>query len=337
MQTSAGMKQPVGLLGSGSWATAMAKILTQNGHPIVWYVRKEEDRIYMAEFHHNPRYLADVAFNPDDITIVDTAREVLKACDLVFLIIPSAFVKNELQGLTAAEFKGKQVVTGIKGILPEGNVIITDYLYSQYQLPAEDMAILAGPCHAEEIALEKKSYLTIGSAGADMARQVAAMLQNRYVNTTTSQDLFGLEYAAIIKNIIAIACGMAHGLGYGDNFQAVLVSNAMVEIWHFLNIMAPSPGRNIALSGYAGDVLVTCYSQFSRNRTFGTMIGRGYSVQSAQMEMNMVAEGYYATGCLARILADNQIEMPVCQMVNRILYQKAPARLEFARLEKLLK
>ena len=323
----------VAVIGSGSWATALVKLLAEAENSVRWWMRHEQDVAHVKQFGHNPKYLTDVVVDLTRVIPTNDLAQAIAESDFVFLVVPSAFLQSVLLEVGPESLKKKIFVSGIKGIIPGNNLIITDYLNKEYGIPGEAMAILAGPCHAEEIALEKKSYLTIGAENLEVAKQVANLVKGRYVHTSLSEDLYGLEYSAILKNIIAIACGMAHGIGYGDNFTAVLISNALLEVEAFLHVACDLKQRDINQSGYVGDVLVTCYSQFSRNRTFGTMIGRGYSVKSAQFEMNMVAEGYYSCACMHDLAKSLGASLPICEMVYRILYEKSPAKDEFKALE----
>lgn len=313
------------MVGGGSWATALTKILSENGHDVHWWLRQAADVQHLREFRHNPRYLSGVAFDLRRVhPATDLAATVAKA-DWVVLAVPAAFIKTALRDLPADALRGKTIISAIKGMVPELNVLVTDWVREHFQVPSPHLGVVAGPCHAEEVALEKQSYLTIGSPDVARAAGFAALLRNRYVRCAASDDLDGIEYCAVMKNIIALTCGIAHGLGYGDNFQAVMVSNAMQEIARFLHAILPMD-RDLSGSAYLGDLLVTAYSQFSRNRTFGNMIGRGYSVKSAQMEMNMVAEGYYAVKSVYELNRRLGVHMPITDAAYNILYGRiAPA------------
>lgn len=316
--------QPVRLtmVGGGSWATALVKILSENNVSVKWWLRKASDADHIRKFGHNPSYLSDVQINTRKVKVCTKIRESFKDSDYVILAVPAAFVGDALQGLKSEQFNGKSVVSAIKGMIPEANQLVTDWVSEQYGVPVEQMAVIAGPCHAEEVALEKQSYLTIASQSAVCADQVANLLSCRFVQTTPVDDIYGIEYSAVMKNIIALACGITRGLGYGDNFQAVLVSNAMQEIKRFVDAIYPKH-RDLSGSAYLGDLLVTAYSPFSRNRTFGTLIGRGYTIQSAQAEMNMIAEGYYAVKSIYEINRQVSVDMPITDAVYKVLYEKA--------------
>jgi glycerol-3-phosphate dehydrogenase (NAD(P)+) len=323
------------VIGGGSWATALVKILTGNGYPVNWWVRRNEVAQYINTHHHNPFYLSDVEI---DLRLTDLTTDIhnaLHEAGQVILAVPSAFVEPVFQSLHPEVLKNKKVFSAIKGIIPGKLMIVGNYLNRHLHIPLPDIGVITGPCHAEEVAMEKLSYLTIACQDQNTASRFAAMIQCRYIRAAVSDDIYGTEYAAVLKNVIAIASGICHGLGYGDNFQAVLVSNAIQEIRRFIDAIHPIH-RDINDSAYLGDLLVTCYSQFSRNRTFGNMIGKGYSVTSAQMEMNMIAEGYYAVACIQKINESLQVNMPVCRAVYNILYQKAAARKEMEQLAALM-
>lgn len=324
----------IGIVGSGSWATAMIKMLGDNGtaKEILWWIRKEEDLTYVKTYKHNPSYLSAVELRVKPENLYIDAQSVIQQSDIVILNTPSAYLKDALKTVDAQDFDGKIVVTAIKGIIPDENLIVGEYLTKIYQIPLEQIVVIGGPCHAEEVSAEKLSYLTIAGKDRKNAETVASLLQNRYINTIISKDVFGVEYGAVLKNIYALAGGICHGLGFGDNFLAVLVSNAIREMETCVMAIDPEADRDINASAYLGDLLVTAYSQFSRNRTFGTMIGKGYTVQSAQLEMNMVAEGYYASACIQNIIQRYHLNMPICNMVYQILYNKQSANVEVKQL-----
>ncbi|TDS12878.1 NAD(P)H-dependent glycerol-3-phosphate dehydrogenase [Sphingobacterium paludis] len=327
-------EQKIGMVGSGSWATAMIKMLGDNQEKkdVLWWIRKEEDLAYIRTYKHNPTYLSAVELRIDARHLLSNAREVIQQSDIVILNTPSAYLKDALKGVCATDFEGKIIVTAIKGIIPDENLIVGDYLAKIYGIPLSHIVVIGGPCHAEEVSAEKLSYLTIAGKESAHAERVAAVLRNRYINTIISTDVFGVEYGAVLKNIYALAGGICHGLGFGDNFMAVLVSNAIREMETCVLAIDPEADRDINASAYLGDLLVTAYSQFSRNRTFGHMIGKGYTVQSAQLEMNMVAEGYYASACIQNIIQRYGLDMPICNMVYQILYNKQTANSEVNKL-----
>ncbi len=318
----------IGVIGSGSWATAMIKMLTDNQQTkhINWWVRKQDDIDYIEQYHHNPSYLSAVEVKLDHISLFSDPKEVFQNSDIIILNTPAAYLEDALQDLQPDDFKDKLLVSAIKGIVPSIKMIVGEFLNRKFEVPLEDTVVVGGPCHAEEVSLEKLSYLTFASKNTANAAVVAQFFQNHYIKTVVSNDMLGVEYGAVLKNIYALACGICHGLGYGDNFQAVLISNAIREMEYFVNAIDPQK-REINQSAYLGDLLVTAYSQFSRNRTFGTMIGKGYSVKSAQMEMNMVAEGYFASDCIQDIILNHQLDMPICNTVYNILYKNQSATL----------
>ena len=329
------MSSRVAIIGSGSWATALAKLLLNNCQTISWYLRSEDDVAYFKEFKNNPRYLTSVEFDTDSINFYTDLKACVKDADYLILAIPSAFLHKTLSHLKAADMKDKVVFSAIKGIVPEHNLIVGEYLHKVYRVPFEQIGVITGPCHAEEVALEKLSYLTIAGISAEHTRVIASLLDCRYLRATVSDDIYGTEYSAVLKNVIAVAGGICHGLGYGDNFLAVLVSNAIQEIKRFVDAVHPID-RDIKASAYLGDLLVTAYSQFSRNRMFGTMLGKGYSVKQAQLEMNMIAEGYYAVKCVHEINRQYKVDMPITSAVYNIVYQKANVKKEIARLSEVL-
>ncbi|MGZ4049425.1 MAG: NAD(P)H-dependent glycerol-3-phosphate dehydrogenase, partial [Bacteroidia bacterium] len=279
----------------------------------------------------NPNYLTSVEFDTTKLALSSDLKEVIKNADVLIMAVPSAFLKDALSNLTIEDLKNKQVFSAIKGIVPEHNLIVGEFFNKEFKVPMENIGVITGPCHAEEVAMEKLSYLTIASQSIENAGYVASQLNCRYIKTTVSDDIYGTEYSAVLKNVFAIASGICHGLGYGDNFQAVLISNAIQEIKRFVDAVHPID-RDIKSSAYLGDLLVTAYSQFSRNRSFGGMIGKGYSVKSAQLEMNMIAEGYYGTKCVYEINKQYNVEMPITEAVYRILYEKMSPIIEMKLL-----
>ncbi len=316
----------VGVLGSGSWATALVKMLSENLPLIHWYVRTAYTKEYIQLHKHNPKYIRQIEFDTEQLNLSTDINEIVSASDYLIVAIPSAFLKAELDKLEVS-LHDKVVFSATKGIIPENLMILSDYLVEHFQLPVKQAGVIAGPCHAEEVAMERLSYLTVGAGKKSYAQTMSEMLESEYIRTTSSKDIHGIEWAAVLKNIYAIAAGIAHGLGYGDNFQAVLVSNAIREMRRFLKKNLDRKKRNIMRSAYLGDLLVTAYSVFSRNRMFGNMIGKGYTVKSAMMEMTMVAEGYYATKSAWLINSENgQAEIPIIQAMYEILYENKPAK-----------
>ncbi|CAM3844704.1 NAD(P)H-dependent glycerol-3-phosphate dehydrogenase [Mucilaginibacter galii] len=329
--------QKILVVGGGSWATANIKMLTDNAAPkeIFWWMRNAQAVEDIQKFGHNPNYLSSVEIKVPAQNIATDLKGLIQKADFILLNVPAAFLKNALADITAVDFAGKKIISAIKGIVPDENLIIGEFLHKYFEVPFKNFLVISGPCHAEEVALEKLSYLTIASQDADLAAVFAGMLNTRYIKTTTSDDIYGTEYGAVLKNIYAVASGICHGIGYGDNFQAVLISNAISEMKDFVDAVHPID-RDIKESAYLGDLLVTAYSQFSRNRTFGNMIGKGYTVTSAQLEMNMVAEGYYAVNCLHQINKQYTVSMPICEAVYRILYKKHSPVTEMRRLAEQL-
>ena len=328
-------KSKVGIIGSGSWATALAKILLNNVETINWYFRNPENIEQFRQFRHNPGYLRGVEFDLNRITFYSEINAIVENSDLLVMGIPSAFLEESLAPLNV-DLRNKYIISGIKGIVPGEKLIVGQYLHEKYRVSYERISVLAGPCHAEEIALERLSYLTVACPNVRRARDFAVLLECPYVRTNQSDDIFGTEYASVLKNIYAIASGIVNGLRYGDNFQAVLVSNAIQEIERFVGTIYPNV-RDIKNSAYLGDLLVTAYSQFSRNRTFGIMVGRNYSIRTAQLEMHMIAEGYYATKSIYEMNQNYKINMPICEAIYNILYEYVSPAGEIKRLTEKLR
>ncbi len=325
----------IGVIGGGSWATAIVKILSNTQSSINWWLRGQENVDYIKKFHHNPNYLSSVEFDITKVKVSAHLQEVVDASDILIMAVPSAFLKESLSVLPKEKLANKIIFSAIKGIVPEHNLIVGEFFSQVYNVPFSAIGVITGPCHAEEVAMEKLSYLTVASQNTEVAEYLAAQFRCRYIKATVSDDIYGTEYAAVLKNVVAIAGGICHGLGYGDNYQAVLIANAIQEIKRFVDAVH-AIDRDIKSSAYLGDLLVTAYSQFSRNRTFGNMIGKGYSVKSAQMEMNMVAEGYYAVKCIHEINKKYQVEMPISQAVYNILYQRISPAIEIKLLSDVL-
>lgn len=316
----------IAVIGGGSWATAIVKMLQNNCENVGWYIRNNDTIDYIKRYHHNPHYISSAQLNTERLNISSNLKAIVEAAELVILAVPSAFLHDTLKK-TEISFENKYVFSAIKGIIPETNQIVGEYLMQHFSLPHHSLGVITGPCHAEEVAMERLSYLTIASPSQELARSLAEKLNCRYLKTTLSDDIYGTEYSAVLKNVFAIASGICHGLGYGDNFQAVLISNAIQEIKRFVDAVHPIE-RDIKSPAYLGDLLVTAYSQFSRNRTFGNMLGKGYSVKFAQMEMNMVAEGYYAVKCIYEINKKYQVEMPITNAVYNIIYERISPAIE---------
>ena len=330
-----GMNQKIGIIGSGSWATAIVKILSNNCDSLNWFFRNQEDIEYIKANHHNPKYLSSVDFDLKKINFFNDVKECIEKSDIIILAITSAFLHTSLKGIAGEDFKNRIIFSAIKGIIPEYNLIVGEYLNTVYEIPLENIGVITGPCHAEEVAMEKLSYLTIACSKISNAELLCSSLNCRYIKTTASDDIYGTELSAVIKNVIAVAGGICHSLGYGDNFLAVLVSNAIQEIKRFVDAVHPID-RDIKASAYLGDLLVTAYSQFSRNRMFGTMLGKGYGVKQAQLEMNMIAEGYYAVKCVYEINKKYNVDMPITNAVYNIIYANKDPRKEMSLLSEKL-
>ena len=326
----------IAVLGSGSWATAIVKIATQTHTKGYWWVREQEIVQAVENFGHNPLYLRSCELDRERIIVSSDLKMIVSKATDIILVIPAAFVAGSLQSLCPKDFEGKRIICATKGIIPQTNQIVADYIRDYFNVRDENQAVISGPSHAEEIAQERLTYLTVGSCNDEFAKQVAEGLKCRFVKTTTSSDIRGIEYGAVMKNIYALAAGIARGAGYGDNFVAVLIANAAQEMGAFLAVAAPQE-RDTNRFVYLGDLLVTAYSQHSRNRTFGQMIGQGYSVKSAQLEMAMVAEGYYAAECIDKANRSIGVSLPIARAVYEILYEGKSADEEFKRLSELFK
>lgn len=328
-------KADVTVIGSGSWATAIVKLLSSNTRKIGWYIYEKEIIDHIKVHHNNPRYLSSVDFLPEKLILTNNINEAVQLSDTIIMVVPSAFLKRQLKKLTI-DISEKTVCSAIKGIIPEDNKIVGEFLHKSYNIPYENLVILTGPTHAEEIAMEKLSYLTVASLEVSRANSVADLLRSYYLKTIISDDIFGTEYAAVLKNIYAIGAGISHGLGYGDNFLAVFLSNCATEMKRFIEAVY-STERDIKNSAYLGDLLVTGYSKFSRNRMFGNMIGQGSSVKFALREMTMVAEGYYASECINIINRSLKVDIPIADTVYRILYEKGKPSVEIAKMAEILR
>lgn len=324
------------VFGSGSWATAIVKMLCENLDEVGWYMRSVYIKEHLAREQHNPSYLSSVEFKLDKLKLSNDMDEIASYADVLIFAIPSAFMYSELEKLSI-DVTNKIIVSAVKGIIPESGLLVGEHFHDILKVPFNNIAVIAGPCHAEEVALERLSYLTISCADAENAREIADKLSCSYIKTKTVDDLIGVEYAVMLKNIYAIAAGIAHGLGYGDNFQSVLMSNSIREMKRFIKKMHKLK-RNINNSAYLGDLLVTGYSIFSRNRMFGNMIGKGYTVKSAQMEMNMIAEGYYATKSAYELNQKNvkKTRIPIIEAVYAVLYQGKNPKKVFKKLTEKL-
>jgi glycerol-3-phosphate dehydrogenase (NAD(P)+) len=343
-----------GILGSGSWGTALAKILTDNGNTIYWWNRSEAAIKHIQTRHHNPHYLPSAQFDSSKLQLTTNAGEVIQHADCIIIAVPSAYATDVLQQLDKKIFEGKKIISAIKGILPQQNLLLNDYLKNEFNVELKNYFAVLGPCHAEEVAAEKLSYLTFSGIDEAATTQLATYFKTDYLNTVINTDIYGVQYAAILKNIYAVGSGIAHGLDYGDNFLSVLIANSADEMAGFLRALGvkniqvgsidhhhPSAvnhpaSTNYAASVYLGDLLVTCYSLHSRNRSFGNMIGKGYSVKAAQLEMSMVAEGYNASKCMHIINQTVKADMPIAETVYKILWENLPAGKGFNEIEATL-
>jgi glycerol-3-phosphate dehydrogenase (NAD(P)+) len=340
-----------GVIGSGSWATALAKILTDNNNHINWLVRNESMARHLLQRHHNPNYLSSVYFNSSLLSLQTDISKLVAESDYLVLAVPSAYVESTLQPLAAKALAGKKILSAVKGIIPDENLLINQFLELKYNVAVADYFTVMGPCHAEEVAAEKLSYLTFSGVDDPVTTDIARQFKTEYLNIITNNDIYGVQYAAVLKNIYALSAGIAHGLEYGDNFLSVLIANCADEMAAFLkkvgighievgihesDASTKKKTANYAASVYLGDLLVTCYSLFSRNRTFGNMIGKGYSVKAAQLEMNMVAEGYNASKCIYLINQTTNVEMPIAETTYRILWENLSPAEGFKRIEETL-
>lgn len=325
----------IAVIGGGSWATAIVKILSENTDSLFWWLRSTEDVNYILKYKHNPRYLSDVEIDLNKVKPENNLEKVITNSDIIVFAIPAAFLPSVISNVNPELLKNKILVSAIKGMIPDEHIVISDYFTNHFNIPQSNIAVVGGPCHAEEVAMEKQSYLTIACTNLTNAEKISELFSCRYIKSIAITDIYGVEYSAVMKNIQAIACGIAHGLGYGDNFQSVLVSNALQEMSRFLDAISPIK-RDICASVYAGDLLVTAYSQFSRNRTFGNMLGRGYSVKSAQFEMNMIAEGYYAVKSINEVNKKLKVDMPITSTVYHIIYDRNSPILEMRLLKEQL-
>ena len=342
----------VGIIGSGSWATALAKILTDGNQHINWWVRNPRTIDQIQKRRHNPHYLSSVYFDTSLLSLENDPKKVIAGSDIVLIAVPSAFIEETLGGLNTSCFENKKIISAIQGIIPGQNVLLNAYLLKQFDVLLEDYFAVLGPCHAEEVAAEKLSYLTFSGIDVTMAQEIASNFKTDYINTVVNHDILGVQYAAVLKNIYALGAGIAHGLEYGDNFLSVYIANSADEMAGFLrkvgiehivvgehNEEDPVTHRkapNYAASVYLGDLLVTCYSLYSRNRTFGNMIGKGYSVRSAQLELNMVAEGYNAAKCIYDLNKEIMAEMPIAETVYKILWENVKPGDGFKQIEEVL-
>ena len=325
------MSSKIAVIGAGSWGTALVKLLTTTQEKVGWWVRKPTTIEHIRKYGHNPDYISAAQLDGERLSMDSDLHAVVKNADVLVLAVPSAFLKSALDQLDKAELEGRTIFSAVKGIVPETNQIVGEFLFQHWGIAETDFGVICGPCHAEEVAMERLSYLTIACQDQAKAQAMGAALNGRFLKTTLSDDIYGTEYGAILKNVVAVCAGISVGLGYGDNFRAVLVSRAIQEIARFVKAVHPI-ARDINEPAYLGDLLVTAYSTFSRNREFGTMVGKGYSVKAAQLEMNMVAEGYYAVKCVHEINQKLKVDMPITEATYRMLYEKMAPGMEMRLL-----
>ncbi len=325
----------IGVLGGGSWGTALVKLLSNNTDRIHWWIRSREVIRHIKTYGRNPHYLPHAEL-PAMVKMSDDINAVIRQSDIIIIAIPSAFIKNAVIRVNPDILRKKMFISAVKGIIPGEISTVTELLSTHFSIPDQRLGVISGPCHSEEVAMEKQSFLTIGSYNQELAETMKKLISAWFMNISISTDVKGIEYASVLKNIIAIASGISHGLGYGDNFQAVLISNAVHEMKQFLKAVDCN-GRDLSLSVYLGDVIVTAYSKFSRNRMLGNMLGKGYSVRASLTEMKMVAEGYYAVDSIMKIAAEKNLSMPVMESVHNIFYNNRSAIKEFRELSGFLK
>jgi len=346
------MDHSFGIVGSGSWATALVKILTDNKHPVNWWIRNEKTLRHIEQRHHNPQYLPSVNFDTSLLFLSTSIRDVISRSDVVVIAVPSAYIEESLAPMQVNDWSGKKIVSAVKGILPGRDILLNYFLEQQFGFPLERYFAVLGPCHAEEVAAEKLSYLTFSGTDLQAAAEIASHFRTDYINTVINHDILGVQYAAVLKNIYAVGAGIAHGLGYGDNFLSVYIANAADEMAAFLkhfgtghievgehdnvDVINRRKSSNYAASVYLGDLLVTCYSVYSRNRTFGNMVGKGYSVKAAQLEMNMVAEGYNAAKCIHNINVSVHEPMPLAGNIYQVLWHHVNPAEAFKRIEEVM-
>jgi glycerol-3-phosphate dehydrogenase (NAD(P)+) len=339
----------IGVIGNGSWGTALVKIITDNGQPVNWWIRNTTSIDYIKRRHHNPAYLHSAYFDVSLLNMNDDVQKIVDDSDLLVIAVPSAYVEDVLAGIRKDSLEEKKILSAIKGLIPGHDILLNEYLQKDFSFPLKDYFAVLGPCHAEEVAAEKLSYLTFSGIDGEDAEAIATCFQTPYINTVVNTDILGVQYAAVMKNIYALGAGIAHGLDYGDNFLSVFIANSADEMAGFLRkvgvqhivvgehqVHNSKKDMNYAASVYLGDLLVTCYSPYSRNRTFGNMIGKGYTVKSAQLELNMVAEGYYASRCIHNLNKGVGAEMPIAETVYKILWERQQPRKGFEKVEEVL-
>jgi glycerol-3-phosphate dehydrogenase (NAD(P)+) len=342
----------IGMIGNGSWATALVKILTDNKQKVNWWFRNSQSIDSIKKQGRNPNYLASASLDVSLLNLSKDVNEIIDKSDLIIIAVPSAYLQDVLETAKNKNWSDKKVLSAVKGLVPGADVLLNDYLQKNFQLPLDHYFAVLGPCHAEEVAAEKLSYLTFSGILSDETESIAALFNTSYINTINNHDILGVQYAAVLKNVYALGAGIAQGLDYGDNFLSVYIANSADEMAGFLRAVGAKhmvvgehegidphthkKDLNYAASVYLGDLLVTCYSLYSRNRTFGSMIGKGYSVSKAQQEMNMVAEGYYASKCIFNINKKIGADIPIASTVYNVLWEKLEARSGFKNIEEVL-
>jgi glycerol-3-phosphate dehydrogenase (NAD(P)+) len=329
------LKQQFAIIGNGSWSSALVKILTDNGHKVNWWMRSKEAISHLKLTHHNPHYLTTVNYDMKLIHLFEELVTCIQQSNIILIGIPSAFILDTIGALPKDTFKDKIILSAIKGILPNQNCLLNEYLEKEFEVSIHDYCCIAGPCHAEEIAGEKLSYLTFASENIELSGSIATYFENHYLQTVLSNDVFGVQYAAVLKNIYALGAGIAHGLDYGDNFLSVYITNCFAELQHFMDVISTQTQHHYNTSAYLGDLLVTCYSLHSRNRTFGNFIGKGYSVNATKLELNMVAEGYYASKGIYEICQKIKYDLPIANCIYSILWEHQSASGKFKVIEEI--
>lgn len=327
------LEKKITVLGNGSWSSALVKMLNDNGQTLHWWMRSATAREHLRMHHHNPHYLSGVRYDMSFIQLEEHLKEAISYGDIILIGTPSAFIEELFSSLDPSAFENKIILSAVKGILPNESKLLNEYLKEKFHVPLEHYACITGPCHAEEVAAEKLSYLTFASIDEKISAELAAMFSNSYMKTIVSNDVFGVQYAAVLKNIYALGAGIAHGLDYGDNFLSVYTTNCFSELQQFMEIISTQMQHHYNTSAYLGDLLVTCYSMHSRNRTFGNFIGKGYSVAATRLELNMVAEGYYASKGVYEICRRLNYELPIAHSIYRILWENQSPKLQFKQIE----
>ena len=222
-------KLKFGVIGSGSWATALIKILSENNNDINWYIRNTENIEFIKKNSHNPNYLSSVELNLKKLKISSKINGVVEASDVIIIAIPSEYVNDQMKNIDV-DISNKIIICALKGLVPETNLLFGDHMQKHFDISPNKFLVIGGPCHAEEVALEKLSYLTIGSSNLELCKVISKKLSCKYIKVKASDDVIGIEYASMLKNIFALAVGISNGLGYGDNYQSVLMSNSIKEM-----------------------------------------------------------------------------------------------------------